>query len=150
MSVPDTRTAFTHSCSFNWESKTNETFVLSIITSALDTRDLLVSCPDRLIPSEEEYILTSRLYGPQSQSGDFGWHSKHSPLPEFETWERPATSPLRKPTARFFSRNRKLRRLVTYWQMVVANIPAVLCSLPCQFLALHILFRHAVISVRNQ
>jgi hypothetical protein len=34
--------------------------------------------------------------------------------------------------------------------MVVAIIPAVLCTLTCQFLALCILFRHARMSVRVQ
>jgi len=68
MSVPDTRTKCSRS--FNWKSKTNEIFVLSIITSALDTRDLLVSRPDRFIPSEEDqYILNKWLCKPQSQSG---------------------------------------------------------------------------------
>ena len=151
MSVPDTRTTLTYSCSFNWRSKTNEPIVLSIITSALDTRDLLGSRPDRFIPSEEEqYILTNRECWPQNQSGHFGGHRKYSPLPEFEPWDRPAHSLVRRPTARFSSRKLKLRKLVTCWQMAVANIPTVLCSLPCRFWDLLILFRRAVMSIKNQ
>jgi hypothetical protein len=34
--------------------------------------------------------------------------------------------------------------------MVVAIIPAVSCTLPCQFWALYVLFRHATVSVRRQ
>ena len=65
---------------------------------------------------------------------------KHSPLPEFEPWGRSAHSLFRRPIARFSSRNINFRRLVTYCQMVVATICAVLCTLQWQFLAFCILF----------
>jgi len=50
LSVPDTRTTFTYCCSYNWKRNTNGNFVLSIITWALDTGELLGSNPRHLIP----------------------------------------------------------------------------------------------------
>ena len=113
-SVPDTRTNFTYRCSFNWKRNTNGTFVLSIITSALNADELLGSRPGPFIPGEEwQYKLTRRMCGPQSQSGRFGNHRKHLPLPEFETCDRPAHSIFHRLNARLSSRNLILRNLVT-------------------------------------
>jgi hypothetical protein len=100
MSVLDTRTASNCRCSFNWKRRTDENCELSIITSAIDTCELWVLRPGRFIPSETgQYILTTRLCGPQSQSGNFGEDRKHSLLPEFEPWDRPAKSLVRRRTA---------------------------------------------------
>jgi len=49
LSVPDTRTAFIFCCSINWKRKTDGNFVLSNITWALDTDELIGSRPDRFI-----------------------------------------------------------------------------------------------------
>jgi len=115
LSVPDTRSAFNFCCSFNWKPKTNANFLLSNITWALDTGELLGSRLGRFIPEEEGYyILTRGMCGPESPSGGCGGERKHSPLPEFEIWDLPAHSFLRSPTAQFSSRNLKLESLVTY------------------------------------
>jgi len=41
---------------------------------------------------------------------------KQLPLREFEPWDHPARCIIRRPCARFFSRNLNLKMLVTYWQ----------------------------------
>jgi len=134
MSVPVTRTAFTYWCSFNWKSKTNGNFVLSIITSALNGSELLGSGPGRIIPGEEvQYIPTRRLCGPQSHSGPFGGHINLSPLQEFDFWDRPAHSLFSRPSAPILFKNFILGSFVAYCQIVVGFICAVLRNLPCQF-----------------
>jgi len=108
LSVTDIRTAFNCCCSFNWKRRTDGNFKLRFITSALNTREFLGSRPRCFISGEQgQYTLTTRLCGSQSQSGSFGDDRKHSPLSEFETWDRPAQSLVRRPTARFSSRKFK-------------------------------------------
>jgi len=131
LSVTDIRTTFNCGCSFNWNRRTDGNFELSFITSAHHTREFLGSRPGRFISVKTgQYLLTTRLCGPKSQSGNFVGERIHSSLPEFKPWDSPAHSLIRRNTARFSSRNSKYKRLVTYWQMVVAMIPAVLCILP--------------------
>jgi hypothetical protein len=95
-----------------------EKFQLNIITLALDTRYLLGSRPGRFIPGETgQYILTTKLCEPQSQSGSFGEDRKHSNLPDFETWDLPAENPVRKQTAAVFFKKfqvEKVSNLLTY------------------------------------
>jgi hypothetical protein len=75
---------------------------------------LLGSRSGRFIPGEEwQYKLTRRMCGWHSQCGRFGNHRKPLPLPEFETCDHPAHSIVRMPTARFSSRDLRLRSLVT-------------------------------------
>jgi isocitrate lyase len=103
MSVPDTRTAFNCCCSFNWKSRTNGNLELSIITLALDTRELLSPHSGRVIPGEEGiYILTTTNCGPESQFGNFGEERKFSISNEFEPWDCPQQRLLRKTTAQLF------------------------------------------------
>jgi len=47
----------------------------------------------------------------------------------------------------FFSTNLNLKMLVTYWQRVVGVIRAVLCTIPCNFWMLFILFLYADVSM---
>jgi hypothetical protein len=106
MSVPDTRTAFNCRCSFNWKRRTDGIFELSIISSALETRDLLGSRPGRFIPGEDEqYVVPTRLCGLLSQSGSCGEDRKPSPLPEIEPCVRPDDSLVRRPTEPVFFNN---------------------------------------------
>jgi hypothetical protein len=112
MSVPDTRTAFNCRCSFNWKRRTDGIFELSIIYSALDTRELLGSRPGRLIPGEDrQYILPTRLCRPQSQSGSFGEDRNHSCFPEFGTWDLEAKSLVRRPTAPVFFKKSQVEKI---------------------------------------
>jgi hypothetical protein len=116
MSVPDTRTAFNCRWSFNWKPRTNGNFELSIITSAIDTRELLGSRPDRFIPGKDgQYKLTTSLFELHSLSGSFEEERKHSSLTEFEPWDRPDHSLVLEQLRRFSSRTLKFRRVVTYW-----------------------------------
>jgi len=115
LSVPNTRTAFTYCCPFNWRRKTEGNFVLSIITSAFDGGEFLGSHPGRFIPGEEgQYRLTKGLCVSQGQSGRFTGQRKHSPLPEFELWDRPAQSHVSRPTATVLLKNLSLGSLVAY------------------------------------
>jgi hypothetical protein len=103
MSVPDTRTTFNCCCSFIWKRRTNGNLELSIITLALDTRELLSPLSSRFIPGEEGiYILTSTNCGPENQSGNFGEGRKLSILKEFESWDRPEKKLLRRTNAQLF------------------------------------------------
>ena len=114
ISVPDTRKAFTFCCSFNCKRNTKGSFVLGIITWALDTGDLLGSRLDRFIPSEGQYVPTNTLCETQSKSGRFGRKRINSSLPQFEIWDRPSHSLVLRKTARFSSSYLQFRRLVTY------------------------------------
>ena len=90
ISVPDTRTDFSFCCSFNWKLNSNGKIVLCIITSALDTGELLGWRVCRFICSERQYVATSSLCKPQSQSWRFEREIKQPSLPESETWYRTA------------------------------------------------------------
>jgi len=72
LSVTDTRTAFNCRCSHNWKRRTDGNIELSIITSELDTCDLLGSRPVCFIPEKSvQFILVNtRLCGlPEKFSG---------------------------------------------------------------------------------
>ena len=106
LSVPDTRTAFTYCCSFNWKRKTNENFVLNIINLVLVGGEFLGSGQRRFYPGEEKHFIQTRsLCGSQNQPGRFRGHRKHSPLPEFETWDRRPKGPVCKSTAPVLFKN---------------------------------------------
>jgi len=69
-SVQDTRTAFTFSFSLTWKRKSKGKFVLSNITFALLTGELLSWRLYRFVPDKESYYkLTKVLCGPQNTSG---------------------------------------------------------------------------------
>jgi len=130
--VPDTRTTFTYCCSFNWKRNTNGTFVLSIITSALDTCVLWVSRPGRFIFVEGgHYKLPWRLCGPNSQSGRFGGHRIHPSLPEFEPRCRPSQSLFHRPTAPIFFKKSQVEKVSNLQQIFVEFIRAHLCTHSC-------------------
>jgi hypothetical protein len=151
MSVPDTRTAFNCRCSFNWKRRTDGNCELSNITSAIDTLELLGSRPGRCIPGDRgQYIVTTRLCGPQSQSGSFGEDRKHAPLPEFEPFDRPAQSLVRRRTAPVFYKISQVEKISNLVTNGCCDHSCSLCTLPCQFWELYILFRHARMSVRSQ
>ena len=114
ISVPDTRTAFTYCCFFNWKSKTN---YLCAQNHHLDNQyNTKPICHGHFITSEEgQCILTRRLCGLQSQSGRFERDRKHSPLPEFEAGIFQTTASSVDRLWDFLKKKKlKLRRLETY------------------------------------
>ena len=103
--------SFNCCCSVNWKRRTDGIFELIIINSALHKRVLLGSRPGRFIPGQTgKYKLTTSLCGHQSQSVSFGEDRKHSPLPEFEPWNRPAQSLVRRTTAPVFFKNSQVEK----------------------------------------
>jgi len=56
-------------------------------------------------------MLTWRLCGFQSQFGCFGGDRKHAPFPEFEPWNRPAHSVVRRSTLLVFLKKSQVEKV---------------------------------------
>ena len=145
ISVPDTRTAFTFCCSFNWKPKTYRICALSITTSATDSGELLISRPGRFIPAAVQYMISRGCVRASERICTF---QNSLALNEIRRQERPVHSRVRRPTVFF-----KKTQVEKFGNLLTNGC----CDHSCCFVytsltvwALCILFHYACVSVRSE